>query len=42
METTRNRGIEIKEVPWFTVASYAIHWNNIYHCPHNSTAQEMF
>jgi hypothetical protein len=41
-ETMRNRGTEIKEVPWFTIVSYAIHYNNIYHCPHKSVAQEMF
>jgi hypothetical protein len=27
METTRNKGIEIKKVPRFTIASYAIHWS---------------
>jgi hypothetical protein len=34
METTGNKETEIKEIPLFTIASYAIHYNIRYMIAH--------
>ncbi len=41
METMRNKGIEIKKVPRFTITSYAIHWSTRSMIVHMTT-QKMF